>query len=94
MKIRVLMSLRDVERGFAGRALVSPGRREGEVLVQVPGEWPVLNYYLEGAGTEDAIEVTSAYREDVYGTYEVSMHAVAKWLRDLGIEANVEVRPD
>ena len=82
MKVR----LRDLERGLAGRAVVLPGRREGEVVIQIPGEWPVLNYYLGGGGAGDAVELRSAYREDVYGTYEVSMGAVAKWLREMGVE--------
>jgi len=83
--MRILMNLRRLEAALAGRALVSPGAREGEILVQVPGEWPVLNYYFEGAAAGDGVEVRSAYREDVYGTYEVSIYAVAKWLRDTGV---------
>ncbi|MGC9116929.1 MAG: hypothetical protein ACP5ID_04955, partial [Conexivisphaera sp.] len=77
--MKVLVSLRSLEVQLAGRAIVSPGAREGEVLVQVPGEWPVLNYYLEGAAAGDRVELRSAYREDAYGTYEVSMHAVIGW---------------
>ncbi len=83
----LLIGLRELEVGLAGRAMVLPGRREGELVVQVPGEWPVLNYYLEGeGGPGGSLNVTSAYREDVYGTYEMSLSAVAAWLRGLGVE--------
>ncbi|MFP3282802.1 MAG: hypothetical protein RXP97_01825 [Nitrososphaeria archaeon] len=87
--MKILMNLKAIENGLAGRALVYPGRIEGEVMVQVPGEWPVLNYYLEGSALGDDVELRAAYREDVYGTYSVSMHAVVGWLRQLGLEVRV-----
>lgn len=86
---RVRFSFGELKEKLAGRVLISGGRRPGEIVLEVPGEGLVKSSRLECIVHEDEIVVNAAYRDDVYGSYEVSPYAVAKWLMDQGMEVEV-----
>ena len=86
-KLRV--SFDELRNKLAGRVLLHPGKKSGELVVEVPGEGAVLRHFLECLVDGDNLIVTAAYREDIYGTHDVSLTAVAAWLKKNNVSFEV-----